>query len=92
MVFAGVRCGPGSDLNQARSQRFDSTKSSSQRVSSNQAWVGNGGQSGISTMRDIQGCGREANHKIKTRNQKQGAGKNRGRVKTKGSRQSETLR
>ena len=42
-------------------------------------------------MRDILGRSREANHQIKTRNQKQGAGKNRGRAKTKGSRQSESL-
>ena len=53
---------------QARSQRFESTKAVA-KVSSNQVWVGNGAQIGRSTMRDIQGCNREANHKIKNKEQ-----------------------
>ena len=47
---------------QARSQRFDITKSSSKSVSNNQAWVGNGGQIGRCTMGGIQGRSQEANH------------------------------
>ena len=56
---------------QARSHRFYNTKSSSKRVSNNQAWIGNGGQISRSTMENIQGCSQEANHKNqKLENQK----------------------
>ena len=68
-------------------------KSSSKRLSNNQAWVSNGGQIGRSTMGDIQGHSQEANHKNQNQKiKKQGAGKNRGRAKTKPSRQSKSLK
>ena len=41
-------------------------------MSNNQAWVGNGGQIGKSTMMDIQGRSQEANHKKSKPEKKQG--------------------
>ena len=47
----------------SRKSEIRQYKSNSKRVSSNQAWVGNGGQIGRSTMGDTQSRSREANHK-----------------------------